>query len=233
MNRKVFRYKLRAMLILLGFTVFSSASAVGAKIGIIVFDGFLTSDVTAAVEVFGAASKKAWFSSYEVLLVSSEGKRQVTSEEGLTIVADALIDKTIEFDALIVPSAYKMKPHLRNTALIDFIKRQHKHGAWMSSNCSGALLLGEAGVLDNKRATTWAGGEKKLARLYKKVKVVVDQNVVVDEKLVTTNGGPVSYQGALTLLAKLSSHDYALEVADAIQFSRLTPFVYSEFEPEG
>ena len=45
-----------------------SAQTATSKIGILVFDGSLTSDVTAPVEVFGAATKKAWFSSYEVVI---------------------------------------------------------------------------------------------------------------------------------------------------------------------
>ena len=41
----------------------------------------------------------------------------------------------------------------------------------MASNCSGAFLLGKAGVLDGKRATTWAGGEKGLAKAYPNINV--------------------------------------------------------------
>ena len=48
---------------LLPACLFTSSSFAGqSKIGILVFDGFLSSDVTAPIEVFGAASKKAWFS---------------------------------------------------------------------------------------------------------------------------------------------------------------------------
>lgn len=55
----------------LTFLIVNSASAASSKIGILVFDGFLTSDVTAPIEVFGAATKKAWFSSYEVVVISA------------------------------------------------------------------------------------------------------------------------------------------------------------------
>ncbi len=54
----------------LAFLIVNSAGA-SSKIGILVFDGFLTSDVTAPIEVFGAATKKAWFSSYEVVVISA------------------------------------------------------------------------------------------------------------------------------------------------------------------
>ena len=57
----------------------TSANAASSKIGIIVFDGVLTSDVTAPIEVFGAASKKSWFSDYEVVVISATKNTSVLS----------------------------------------------------------------------------------------------------------------------------------------------------------
>ena len=199
----------------------NSASAASAKIGILVFDGFLTSDVTAPIEVFGAATKKAWFSSYEVVVISTTKNKTVVSEEGLKIIADKTIYDELKLDVLIVPSAYEMDSHLNNKDLIDYIKKQSQSASWMASNCSGAFLLGKAGVLDGKNATTWAGGEDGLLKAYPKIKVQYDQNVVIDNKVITSNGGPVSYQAAFELLAKLSSEKFANEISEAIQFNRL------------
>ncbi len=211
------RALIACVVLLMPFRVFAAS----ATIGILVFDGFLTSDVTAPVEVFGAATKKAWFSSYRVVLVSAGRNRTVVSEEGLRVTADRTIYDAPKLDVLVVPSAYSMDPMLRNRDLVAFIRTQAKTASWMASNCSGAFLLGAAGVLDGKRATTWAGGEKSLAEAYPAVLVQVDQNVVIDERVITSNGGPVSYQAAFQLLAKLSSGAFAQEVSEQIQFDRL------------
>jgi len=216
---KILQWKFLA--ILLGAIIASSTFAADKRIGIVVFDGVLTSDVTAPIEVFGAASKKAWFSDYAVTVLSATQQKTITTEEGLTIVANATIYDQQEFDVVIVASAYDMDPVLDNDDLTHFIKTQAKEASWMASNCSGAFLLGQAGVLNGKRATTWAGGEKGLARAFPKAQVVFDQNVVVDQGLITSNGGPVSYQAAFTLLAKLSSEDFSNEISEAIQFNRL------------
>ena len=217
--------KIKQSLLLIIFSLscltINSASAAAAKIGILVFDGFLTSDVTAPIEVFGAATKKAWFSSYEVVVISTTKNKTVVSEEGLKVVADKTIYDELKLDVLIVPSAYEMDSHLNNKDLIDYIKKQNLSASWMASNCSGAFLLGKAGVLDGKNATTWAGGEEGLLKAYPKIKVQYDQNVVVDDKVITSNGGPVSYQAAFKLLAKLSSEKFANEISAAIQFNRL------------
>ena len=207
--------------------VVNYAYAATNKIGILVFDGFLTSDVTAPVEVFGAATKKAWFSSYEVVVISATTNKEVRSEEGLKIIADKTIYDDLKLDVLLIPSAYEMNGFLKNKELIQFIKTQNQSASWMASNCSGAFLLGEAGVLDGKNATTWAGGEKSLLKAYPNIKVQSDQNVVIDSKVITSNGGPVSYQAAFALLTKLSSEKFSKEISEAIQFNRLK----SAFKP--
>lgn len=225
MNNKI----LLLRVILIGAALFASLPvyAASSKIGILVFNGFLTSDVTAPIEVFGAATKKAWFSAYEVVVISATKNKQIISEEGLKIIADRTIYDDLKLDVLIVPSAYQMDSVLKDKNLIEYIKKQNQSVSWIASNCSGANLLGEAGILDGKKATTWAGGEKGFAKAYPKIKVQFDSNVVIDNRVITSNGGSVSYQAAFTLLAKLSSEKFAKKISEALQFNRLE----SSFNP--
>ncbi len=214
--------KIISLITLLTAIVFCQvASAKQSLIGILVFDGFLTSDVTAPVEVFGAATKTSWFSSYNIVIISTTKNKTVTSEEGLTIVSDKTIYDDLDLDVLIVPSSYDMKEHINNKALISFIRNKNKTASWMASNCSGAFLLGEAGVLDGKQATTWFGGEMDLKNSYPKIDVKFNQNVVVDDRVITSNGGPVSYEAAFILLEKLSSKKFSNEISNTIQFNRI------------
>lgn len=116
------------------FIFAATAHAASSKIGILVFDGFLTSDVTAPIEVFGAASKKAWFSSYDVVVISTTQKKEIVSEEGLKIIADKTIYDRVDLDVLIAPSAYKMEGLLKNKDLIQYIQKQGEVASWMASN---------------------------------------------------------------------------------------------------
>ncbi|WP_250655812.1 DJ-1/PfpI family protein [Alkalimarinus coralli] len=212
-------YKCLIVLVLMLGSV--SANAAKHTIGILVYDGVLTSDITAPIEVFGAATKKAWFSNYEVILISTKKQATITTEEGLTITVDNSIADNLELDVLLLPSSYNMGPLLSNPALISFIQQQAKHTEWLASNCSGAFLLAEAGLLDGLKATTWAGGEEELKDDYPAVNVQFDQNVVVDKNVITSNGSVVSYQAALILLEKLSSKQFSQEISEAIQWQRL------------
>ena len=61
----------------------SIAWSADKRIGIIVFDGVLTSDITAPIEVFGIASRKSWFSDYETITINVGSQDTITTEEGL------------------------------------------------------------------------------------------------------------------------------------------------------
>jgi len=220
MNTLPRRSSLFMLLLLLLFTIPGHASE--KRIGILVFDGVLTSDVTAPLEVFGAASKLSWFSRYTTITIGITEQKQITTEEGLILGVNTSIDDMPELDVLIVPSSYKMGPLLTNRPLIDFIIHASKHTKWIASNCAGAFLLAKAGLLDGKKATTWAGGESKLQRDFPHVQVQADTNYVIDGAIITSNGGVVSYQAALVLLQQMSSRQKAQQVADALQYTRLT-----------
>jgi transcriptional regulator GlxA family with amidase domain len=189
-------------------------------VAVVLFDGVLTSDVIAPLEVFGAAAAKPWPQRISVTAISASDALEVTTNEGLRLSADVRLRDAGDYDAVIVPSRYGMGAVLGNAALIDFIRRQPP-SAWMASNCSGALVLAEAGVLDGRRATTWAGGEAAFQRMYPAVLVQHDVNVVIDGRALTSNGSIVSYEAAIALLAELTSDVLAAEVAHDLQFGRV------------
>ena len=230
----LFRNIARYLLVFVALTVSSlSASAADKKIGILVYDEVLTSDVVAPAEVFGVASRKSWFSDYEVSLINVERKKTVTTEEGLTIEVDANIYDDIDLDVLIVNSAYDMDWLYENEDLTDFMRDQAAKVEWLASNCSGAFLYAHAGLLDGYRATTWAGGESDLQKQFPAIDVIVDQNVVVDRDRITSNGGVPAYQGALVLLALMSGEGNAKEVFETIQMNRIVPWAEIErYKPD-
>ncbi len=215
----LFRHRRLAMLCLC--LALASVAVQAKTIGILVYDKVLSSDITAPAEVFGIASRKAWFSDYDVKLINVKAAPTVTTEEGLILAVDGSIHDQWALDVLLVPSAYEMDHLHADPALMRFLRQQGQKVDWLASNCSGAFLLADAGLLDNYRATTWAGGEPELADRFPKVKVVHDSNVVVDRNRITSNGSLVSYQAALVLLGKMSSPGRARSVFDTLQMQRL------------
>lgn len=191
------------------------------NIGIIIFDDVLTSEVIAPAEVFGIASHSEWFADSKIMLIGVEQKATIRSAEGITIGVDCTIHDDVDLDVLIVPGAYDMDDLLANEKLNAFICHHEAKVDWVSSNCSGAFLLANTGVLDGKKATTWFGGEASLQAQFPQIDVITDAPVVIDNRRVTSNGGIVSYQSALVLLAKLTNLNHAKEVYDTLAMGRM------------
>jgi transcriptional regulator GlxA family with amidase domain len=190
-------------------------------IGIVVFAGVLTSEVIGPAEVFAVASQRAWFKGAKVILIGIEKQATVRTAEGLGLCVDATLDDDLRLDVLFVPGGGDMKALRAHEALNRFIQKQEENAEWVGSVCSGAFLLGQAGVLDGKQATTWFGGETKLQEAFPAVRVVHDKPVVLDKRRITANGGLVSYRAALVLLGQLTSAANAKEIYEKLGMSRL------------
>jgi transcriptional regulator GlxA family with amidase domain len=184
-----------------------------ATIGIIVFDDVLTSEVIAPAEVFALAGEK-------VLLIGIEQQATIRTEEGIRLGVDCTIDDDLVLDALIVPGASNVDHLLSHEKLNAFI-RKYEESAWLGSVCAGAFVLGSAGVLDGKQATTWFGGESSLQAQFPQIAVVQDKPVVVDKRVVTANGGLVGYRAALVLLGKMSGIEAAQKVYRGLSMARM------------
>lgn len=191
-------------------------------IGVLIYDRVLTSDVTAPMEVFGNAAKEKEFAGYRIVAIAPT-KKLITTEEGVVLMPQYSIEDAPALDTLIVGSAYDMGPILSNTKLIDWIASRGKTARWIASNCSGARILGDAGLLVGKRATTYPGGELLMKARYLRTTVVDGENVVVDGNLVTSNGGLVSYTAALKLLEQMTSVAFSEKIAANIYYNRLVP----------
>lgn len=197
-----------------------AADAPMKTIGVLMFDKVLTSDVTAPLEVFGNAVKQKDFAGYRVVAIAP-GKAPVTTEEGVVLMPQYSIDDAPALDALIVGSAYDMDPILGDTKLIEWVASRGKAARWLASNCSGARVLGDAGLLIGRRATTYPGGELLMKARYLRTSVVFGEKVVVDGNLVTSNGSVVSYTAALTLLEQMTSSAFSEKVAANIYYNRV------------
>lgn len=186
---------------------------------ILVWEGFLTSEVTAPVEVFGAAIGRGALPGTNVLLVST-GDLQVTSNEGLRILADTTIDQCPPLEVLIVPSSADMAPVIADKKIVAFVAEHGSRVQHLASNCAGAFLLGKAGLLDERRVTTYPGGETHLQASTPRAHVVED-DVVEDGNLITSSGALVSYNAALVLLEALTDSIVTGAIMDDLYYQRL------------
>ena len=124
-------------------------------------------------------------------------------------------------DILCIPGGHGVADALGDAATIDFIARQAAGAQWVTSVCTGAFLLGRAGLLAGKRATThWA-----YTHLLPLVGAEPVKGRVVEDGHIVTSGGVTSgLDFALTLIARLRGDAMAQAIQLAIEYDPAPPF---------
>ena len=153
-----------------------------------------------------------------VFIVSDTDQEQVTYE-GMPFRANYTIENAPKIDVLVVPSgAGSLGEDQQNVRVINWIKKAASEARFITSHCQGAFLLGKAGLLDNKQATTFTTNTADLQKQYPTCRVQPDRRVVVDGNLVTSPGGLASYEASLYVVEQLFGKDQALSIAAALIF---------------
>lgn len=145
----------------------------------------------------------------------------IATDSGFSIVPTHDFATCPQADVVCVPGGHGVADALGDTATIDFIKRQAAGAQWVTSVCTGAFLLGRAGLLTGKRATTHWGYTHLLPLVgatYEHARIVEDGNVV-------TSGGVTSgLDFALTLIARIRGDAVAQAIQLAIEYDPAPPF---------
>ena len=92
--------------------------------------------------------------STKVLLIA-ESAEPVEAFNGMKIIPDVTMANCPQLDILVVPGGKGRYAAMKNTAIKEFIQQQAQKAKYITSVCTGAFLLAEAGLLKNKKATTY------------------------------------------------------------------------------
>lgn len=190
-------------------------------IGLLMYNGVLQTEVTAASDVFAKPSEEGK-QLFNVITIA-ETANPITTEEGLKLLPDFTFNNCPELTVLFVPSAYDMYAQVHNKAIVDFIKEKNKETKYTVSNCGGAQLIGTSGIADGKKIVTWIGGGKQLQKDYPNLIVQNDSLVsyVEDGKFSSSNGNLTSYISALNLVEKMSGPAHRKFVESYLYLDRL------------
>lgn len=154
------------------------------RVAILVYDGVKLLDVVGPAEVFGEANRLG--ADYKIVLVSPTGA-DVTSSIGIRIAVDAAATEPAP-DTFLVVSAdiYPRTPVPRD--LIEATRTLAGRAGRVASICTGAFILGAAGLLDGKRATTHWKVAHELAARCRASRVEPDAIYVRDGTIYTSAG---------------------------------------------
>jgi cyclohexyl-isocyanide hydratase len=145
----------------------------------------------------------------------------VTASTGLVLQPTTTFDECPALDVICIPGGSGVGTLMEDEVTLSFIKAQAATARYVTSVCTGSLVLGAAGLLKGKRATThWAYHEllKPLGA------IAVQDRVVRDGNLLTGGGITAGIDFALTLAAELFGEDTAQLVQLQLEYAPAPPF---------
>ena len=185
------------------------------EIALLVYDGLAPLDAIGPYEVL--RNVPGW----NVRTVAKE-RGEVRDECGsLGLVADQALAELTAPDVVLVPGGAGNRPLLRDEELLDWLREVDRATKWTTSVCTGSLLLGAAGLLQGKRATTnWL----VLDALREAGAEPVGGRFVEDGKVVTAAGVTAGIDMALHLVAREVGPEAAQAVQLGIEYDPDPPF---------
>jgi transcriptional regulator GlxA family with amidase domain len=173
-------------------------------------------DVTGPLQVFASANDQAaWAGNarpYEIRLVAPGGQ-SVRASAGVALAAGPLSPLETDVDTLIVAGGEGVSVASVDAVLVDWVRKRTQQARRTASICTGAFLLGAAGVLDGRRAVTHWRFCAEFARRFPAVQLEPDPIFVRDDSIWTSAGVTAGIDLALALVEEDLGRTLALAVA--------------------
>jgi transcriptional regulator GlxA family with amidase domain len=196
------------------------------RVVVVAFPGVQSLDVAGPVEVFAAAR------AYTVTLATPGGE-PVRTSSGLMLVPDAAVEQVRgPVDTLVVAGGAGTRTAVNDAGLIRAVARLAARARRVTSVCTGAFLLAEAGLLDGRRATTHWSACDALARRYPSVEVDPDPIYTRDGDVWTSAGVTAGMDLALALVEDDLGRDVALAIARRLVLFLRRPGSQSQFSAQ-
>jgi transcriptional regulator GlxA family with amidase domain len=157
----------------------------------------------------------------------SENSGPLRCAKGLRVLTDHTLDDHPPLDVVLVPGGKGTRREAGNPVVTSWVRRVAAQASWVTSVCTGALLLHEAGPARGRRvATDWEFEDTLEAR--GDITVVRDARYVVDGNLVTSQGVSAGIDMALWLVGRLHGRDHSRAVRRKIQYEPAPPYLADE-----
>jgi len=158
----------------------------------------------------------------EVRFVAERAGIVRTDTRALGLSADAAIDDVPRADILLVPGGPGDEAMQHNEKVLAWVRGIHAGARWTTSVCTGSLILGAAGVLRGRRATSHFMRVDRLAAFG--AEPVRDERIVVDGNVITCAGVSAGIDMGLRLVQIIAGDDFAQAVQLGIEYDPQPPF---------
>lgn len=196
------------------------------SVGIILFDGVEELDFVGPWEVLTMAGKVGQLPIAAHLVAAT--LTPITCAKGLRVLPQVSFADDLPLDIIVVPGGQGTRTGVHDAALVRFIADRGRSASWITSVCTGSALLGAAGLLDGRPATTHWAAFDFLAASAPKVTLVRDRRVVVDGNLVTSAGVSAGIDMALRLVGMIHGPAIARAAQKGMQYDPEPPYSADE-----
>jgi cyclohexyl-isocyanide hydratase len=184
------------------------------RIGMLIFPRLTQLDMTGPYEVL------ARLPDTKVELVART-RAPVTTDRGMQIVPTTTYADCPPLDVVMVPGGPGQQDLMEDEEALGFLRKQAAQAQFVTSVCTGSLVLGAAGLLKGRRATCHWNALEHLKLLGA---IPVSEKVVIDGNIVTGAGVTSGIDFALALAVLLESEEVAREIQLAIEYDPAPPF---------
>ncbi len=185
-------------------------------VAMVLFPDFLLLDMAGPLEVFSVANRYLQPQSHYQLTTLGTEHGPLRASNGVLVHADRTIANAAQhYDLLLVPGgpgAYNQRFPALFAWLPGAVQRAERYG----SICTGAFVLGHAGLLDGYRVTTHWNYVERLVKGFPKADVTTDQIYVEDRNLITSGGVTAGIDLALAVVARDHGKKLAQDVAKVL-----------------
>ncbi|RKP48153.1 DJ-1/PfpI family protein [Trinickia fusca] len=183
-------------------------------VGFLLFPQVQALDLTGPLDVFASLSDVSIHLVWKTL-------EPIKASSGLVMTPDTTFADCPQLDVLCVPGGYGVGKLMEDAQTLDFIRAHARQARFVTSVCTGSLVLGAAGLLQGRRATTHWAYHDMLAPFGA---IAVHDRVVRDGNLFTGGGVTAGIDFALTLVSELFDAEQAQAAQLAIEYAPHPPF---------
>jgi cyclohexyl-isocyanide hydratase len=184
------------------------------RIGLLAFPGMTQLDLTGPLQVFASLPGAEVHVLWKTL-------DPIKAQGGLTLVPDTTLADCPDLDVICVPGGAGVIDLMEDQEVLSFLRAQAEQARFVGSICTGSLVLGAAGLLLGRKATThWAWTDL----LVPLGAIPTKGRVVRDEKFFTGGGVTAGIDFALTMVAELAGQETAEAIQLGIEYAPAPPF---------
>ena len=188
------------------------------RLAILLFEDAEVLDFCGPLEVFSVASRQLETPTFDVFTVA-ETAEPVITRNGLSINPDHALSTCPRPDIILVPGGVGSRQQLHNSPVIDWIRQAASHAEFVLSVCTGALLLGKAGLLDGLEVTTHHVAYNLLREIVPSGVVHEDRRFVDTGKVVTSAGISAGIDMSLHMVERLLGSQVANATAKHMEYT--------------